>query len=69
MKKKIRLNPDDIDYKNLPLLRRYLADNGKIISSAFTELDSRTQRAVAREIKRARQLALLPYVDYKHRKA
>ncbi len=66
MKKKTRLDPKDVDYKNLAFLRKHLTENGKIISAGVSGLDVRSQRIIGKEIKRARQLAMLPYVDYKH---
>ena len=65
MSKKVRLNPKEIDYKDIKSLEPYLTPAGKIVSSSVTRLDVRSQRTVARHIKRARLLALLPYVDYR----
>lgn len=50
-----------IDYKNTDLLRRYITDEGKIRPRRQTGTCARHQRAIAGEIKRARQIALLPY--------
>ena len=56
-----------IDYKNLDLLKSCVApDSGKIMPSRTTGTSAKIQRAVAREIKRARILALLPF-DHSHR--
>lgn len=54
---------DAIDYKNIDLLKRYTSDRGKIQPRRKSHLCARHQRPVARAIKRARQLALLPYTD------
>ncbi len=54
---------DTLDYKNTDLLRRYISDRGKILPRRKAHLCARHQRRVARAIKRARQLALLPYTD------
>ncbi len=50
-----------IDYKQVDLLRRYITDNGKIRPRRQTGACAKHQRAVAKAIKRARHLALLPY--------
>ena len=51
----------DLNYKNTELLRRYISEEGKIRPRRQTGSCARHQRAVAREIKRARQIALLPF--------
>ncbi len=50
------------DYKDVDTLRRYIAETGKIKPRRQTRVCSRCQRELAREIKRARYLALLPFV-------
>jgi small subunit ribosomal protein S18 len=50
-----------IDYKDIPRLRRYLSDRAKIDARRRSGNCARHQRALARAIKRARFLALLPY--------
>lgn len=50
------------DYKDIDTLRRYVGESGKIKPRRQTGNCSRCQRELAREIKRARHLALLPYV-------
>lgn len=52
----------DIDYKQIQILRTFLTDSGKILSSRITGSCAGHQRQLARCIKRARNLALLPYV-------
>ncbi|HDN59326.1 MAG: 30S ribosomal protein S18, partial [Candidatus Neomarinimicrobiota bacterium] len=61
-------NPHEkIDYKNYKLLRRFITEQGKIIPSRITGTCSKHQRQLAKAIKRARNIALLPYqVDVKH---
>ena len=54
----------DIDYKQIQVLRTFLTDSGKILSSRITGNCARHQRQLSRAIKRARNLALLPYVVY-----
>ena len=53
---------DEIDYKNVNQLRRYISEKGKIRSRRITGACRRHQSQVARAVKRARELALLPYV-------
>ena len=57
-----------IDYKNPVKLRRYISDRGKIEPRRRTGTCARHQRALATAIKRARHLALLPYVPAHIRK-
>ena len=49
-----------IDYKDVKLLQRYISERGKIVPSRITAVSSKKQRELARAIKRARFLALLP---------
>ncbi len=51
-----------IDYKDPDTLRRYTTERGKILPRRVTGTCAKHQRAVALEIKRARAIALLPYV-------
>ena len=51
-----------IDYKDTRLLQRYISERGKIVPSRITAVSQKNQRELARAIKRARFLALLPYV-------
>lgn len=53
----------DIDFKNIRVLKEYIMDSGRIVPSRITGRKARDQRHLAREIKRARFLALLPYCD------
>nr|YP_009709510.1 ribosomal protein S18 [Asplenium nidus]QEW89326.1 ribosomal protein S18 [Asplenium nidus] len=50
-----------VDYKNTSLLRRFIGEQGKILSRRMNRLTSKQQRLVATAIKRARILALLPF--------
>ena len=50
-----------IDYKSVELLRRYVSDDGKIRPRRQTGACAKHQREVANAVKRARQLALLPF--------
>ncbi len=51
-----------IDYKDLRLLQRFVSERGKIVPSRITAVSAKKQRELARAIKRARFLSLLPYV-------
>lgn len=53
----------EIDYKDVPRLRRYLSDRGKIVPRRVAGTCAVHQRQVTTAIKRARHLALLPYVN------
>ena len=52
-------NAPTIDYKNLSLLRKYVSDNGKIISSKITSVSFNKQRKLTKEIKKAKILGLI----------
>ncbi len=54
-------NAPRIDYKDVKLLQRYVSERGKIVPSRITAVSSSKQRELARAVKRARFLALLPY--------
>ncbi|MEH0520437.1 30S ribosomal protein S18 [Streptomyces stelliscabiei] len=64
---KSRPNPLDqakityVDYKDTDLLRRFISDRGKIRSRRVTRVSAQQQRQLARAIKNAREMALLPY--------
>ena len=55
-------NAPTIDYKDVRLLSRFLSERGKIVPSRITAVSAKKQRELAQAIKRARFLALLPYV-------
>ena len=52
-------NAPIIDYKNISLLKKYVSDNGKIISSKITSVSFTKQKKLSREIKKAKILGLL----------
>ena len=54
---------DEVDYKNYNGLRRYVSEKGKIRSRRITGACRRHQEQVAVAVKRAREMALLPYVS------
>ena len=55
-------NKTKIDYKDADALRRYMTERGKILPRRITGTCAKHQREVARAIKRARSICLLPYV-------
>lgn len=54
---------EQIDYKDLGILKAYITETGKIVQSRITGTKSHYQRQLAVAVKRARFLALLPYTD------
>ena len=56
-------NIQQIDYKDLELLKAYVTETGKIVPSRITGTSARYQRQLATAVKRARYLSLLPYSD------
>jgi small subunit ribosomal protein S18 len=54
---------EEVDYKNIALLRRFVSEKGKIRSRRITGACRRHQVQVGRAVKRAREMALLPYVS------
>ena len=61
-RKYTKLNVEQIDYKDLTTLRRFISDRGKTRSRRVTGLSRRHQSQLTLAVKRARELALLPYV-------
>jgi small subunit ribosomal protein S18 len=59
------LKVEAIDYKDLNLLRRFISDRGKTRSRRVTGLSRKHQQQLTLSVKRARELALLPYVGEK----
>ena len=52
-------NAPIVDYKNVNLLKKYVSENGKIISGKFTSVSFSKQKKLTREIKRAKILGLI----------
>lgn len=68
-KPKKKANPLDkegisyIDFKDTALLRKFISDRGKIRARRVTGVSSQQQRQIARAVKNAREMALLPYTS------
>ena len=58
-----KIASDEIDYTNFKFLRKYVTETGKIVPRRITGVNNIFQHSLAREIKVARFLALLPYCD------
>ncbi len=54
---------EEVDYKDIDLLKDFVGETGKIIPSRITGTKARYQRQLSTAVKRARYLALLPYTD------
>jgi small subunit ribosomal protein S18 len=54
---------EDINYKNVTLLKKFIQDRGKIRSREITNVTVQQQRLIVNAIKNARELALLPFVQ------
>jgi small subunit ribosomal protein S18 len=57
-----QIKPEEVTYKNVELLRRYIMPSGKILPRRITGTCAKHQRHLAEEIKKARILALLPFL-------
>ncbi len=55
---------DYIDYKDVKLLQSFIAENGKIMPRRLTGVTSQQQRKLVEAVKRARNIALLPFTKY-----
>jgi small subunit ribosomal protein S18 len=55
-----------IDWKDVRTLGRYISERGKMVPSRITSVSQKKQRELAKAIKRARQMALLPYVRHEN---
>ena len=56
-------NAQKIDYKDVKMLLKFISERGKIIPSRITAVSAKKQRELAQAIKRARALALLPFLN------
>ena len=61
-KKVCPLDGQDIDYKNVELLKKYITKFGKIVPRYYSGVTLKNQKKLAKAIKRARIMALLPFV-------
>ncbi len=52
-----------VDYKNIKLLKRFISEKGKMLPSRITSVSTKKQRELSKAVKRARFLALLPFVN------
>lgn len=56
-------NQQEVDYKDIDLLRQFTTDQGKILSRRSTGLNAKQQKKITKYIKRARILSLLPFLN------
>lgn len=54
--------PDYIDWKDVDLLKRFIPERGKIMPRRISQISAKDQRRVAKAVKRARSMALIPFV-------
>nr|YP_010952222.1 ribosomal protein S18 [Gloiopeltis furcata]WMP13891.1 ribosomal protein S18 [Gloiopeltis furcata]WOA02346.1 ribosomal protein S18 [Gloiopeltis furcata] len=54
---------DSVDYKDIDLLRKFITDQGKILSRRSTGLTAKQQKKLTKSIKKARILSLLPFLN------
>ena len=54
---------NEVDYKDLNLLKNYITETGKLVPARITGTKAKYQRQLTTAVKRARYLALLPYTD------
>ncbi|OGI19045.1 MAG: 30S ribosomal protein S18 [Candidatus Melainabacteria bacterium RIFCSPHIGHO2_02_FULL_34_12] len=55
---------NDIDIKDVRMLGRFITERGRILPRKITGLSAQQQKLVTKAIKRARQMSLLPYINY-----
>ncbi len=61
-KEEVFQEPAYVDYKDVELLKRFLNEQGKLLPRRITNVSARFQRQLTRAVKRARHLALIPFV-------
>ena len=54
----------EIDYKDIKLISRFVTERGRILPRKITGLSCKQQKMITRAIKRARQMSLLPFINY-----
>ncbi len=57
-------NAPEIDWKDVKTLSRYVSERGKMVPSRITNVSPKKQRKLAQAIKRARYMAMMPYLRY-----
>jgi small subunit ribosomal protein S18 len=57
-------NPSEIDYKDVYTLKKFITTRGRIFESTKTGMQTDCQRKLAKEIKKARYMALIPFNEY-----
>jgi small subunit ribosomal protein S18 len=62
-RRRVDINIEAIDYKNPDLLKRFVTESGKILPRRLTGLTAKQQRDLTNAVKRARIVALLPFVN------
>jgi small subunit ribosomal protein S18 len=62
MARKIDVVSSQIDYKNLKLIKQFITRYGKIVPRQYTKVSLKDQKRIARAIKNARYMALVPFV-------
>ena len=58
---KVKFKIEDINYKNVDLLKNFMNDKGKISPARVTGLDAKIQRKIAKAIKKTKKIELMPY--------
>ncbi len=58
-KPKVDFAIDELDYRNIALLRQFVTDQGRLLPRKYTNLPARYQRKLSRSVKRARQMLLM----------
>ena len=54
----------EVDFKDLKLLSRFVTDRGRLLPRKITGLSRQQQRLINKAVKRARQMSLLPFINY-----
>lgn len=62
-KKVCPLDSQNIDYKNVELLKKYITKFGKIVPRYYSGVSLKNQKKLSKAIKRARMMALIPFVN------
>ncbi|ABD45677.1 ribosomal protein S18 [Neorickettsia sennetsu str. Miyayama] len=57
------LKIEDFDYKNVALIKRFMTPVGRVLSRRATGLSAKKQRKMAKEVRKMKFLALVPYCD------